>query len=124
MFGIDVKVPWIVVLLAPRETVVMTGKFCSWFGPVSVSVPSLGVIPIVPRSIPRPLLEKMELPRIELLLPNETRTPGPAPLKAILLPAPGCVPPMMLLLASEIRMPCSWFGNGAVPCALRPMRFP
>ena len=86
MFGIDFKVPCIVVLLLDDVTPVITGKFCSWFGPVSPSTPSFAETPFIPRSIPRPLFEKMELPRMEFPVPVETVSPGP-PLKAILLPA-------------------------------------
>ena len=62
-----------------------TGKFCRLFGPVSGSLLSLGVIPALPRSIPRPSLPKISLSVIWIFKPGESpafggfvkRTPAP-----------------------------------------------
>src|SRR2546423_10184152 len=78
----------------------ITGLFCRLFGPVSASQLSLGSMqlgsPSNSRSIPRPALEKMELPRMALLMAGSSCTQIPAkkalhigvspPLKAMMLP--------------------------------------
>jgi hypothetical protein len=63
-FGVVFRVPWIVVLPPPETTDVITGKFWRSFAPVSPSPASLAVTPLLPRSIPSPPLEKIELPEI------------------------------------------------------------
>src|SRR5262245_30051814 len=80
------------------EKPVMTGKFCRLFGPVSGSCASFGVTPLEARSMPRPLLEKIELERMALPVPPTLVTPRPLAevLKAIVLPAPAAAPPIVL----------------------------
>ena len=51
------KVPWIVIAPALDTADASTGKFCRSFGPVSGSLRSLGVTPLLPRSIPSLPLE-------------------------------------------------------------------
>ena len=75
--------------------------------------------------MPSPALEDMELPRIELPVPEKTITPRP-PLKAITLPAPAAVPPIVLLptggiLSALILIPSLELGNAPVPAWFRPM---
>ncbi len=111
------------MLPLPVCTDVNKGKFCSRFGPVSESVLSLTVTKFPPRSIPRKPFEKIELPRIALPVPAKTLTPIPT-LKAILLAAPLCVPPIVLFDESTIRIPSTRFGSGPVPGPFKPMRLP
>ena len=90
--GVLLNVPLTVVLVAA----VMMGKFCKRLGPGSGSWGSLGVTPSLARSMPRPVLAKMLLPR--MLFPTAVSdrpdpTTMPLPLKAITLPVPGVVPP-------------------------------
>ncbi len=123
MFGVDFKLPRIVVLFPLDITDVNTGKFCRLFAPTSASVASLAVTPLSPRSIPNPSLEKMELPRIEFLKALESPTPNWL-LKAILLAAPLCIPPTILLNPFWNSTPPRRLGSGPVPAAFNPMRFP
>ena len=54
--------------------------------------------PSPPRSIPNPVLEKIELSRIALPVPAVASTSTPMPVeKAMVLPAPAAVPPIVLL---------------------------
>src|SRR5262249_35851434 len=72
-------------------------------GPGGGAPGELGVPPAGARSIPRALLEKIELPRMALPVPEFTNTPavpGPLPLKAMTFSSPAPVPPILLLLAS------------------------
>ena len=80
------------------STDVTIGKFCRRLAPASVSPGSLGVTPLAPRSIPRPSLEKTELPRTVLPTPEPTLIPS-CPLNAITLPSPAAVPPTVVSLA-------------------------
>ena len=94
-----------ILTLAPSLVAAVTfGKFCRSFAPVSTSAKSLGVTPFETRSIPRVLLEKIEFDKIALLsLANPPPPPAittPARLKAIILPAPFAVPPIVLRLPS------------------------
>src|SRR4030095_7725164 len=86
----------------------ITGKFCRLFGPASASLGSFGVTPSSLRSIPRALLEKIELVRIALpaLLLQAIGLPALSlfvtltprwPLKAITLPNP-TAPPIVLFM--------------------------
>src|SRR5262245_59267340 len=98
------------VLPPPLMTDVITGYFCRLFGPVSASQLSFGSTqlgsPSKLRSIPRPALEKMELPSKALLIAPELCTQIPAkealhsgvppPLKAMMLRVLVVVPPTVL----------------------------
>ena len=81
----------------PLETIdEMTGKFWKLFGP-GVAVAWLGVTPSSPRSIPRSPLPKIWFERIELPVVVTPTTSTPLlMLKAIVLPAPLAVPPIVL----------------------------
>ena len=60
-------VPTIVTWVLEAITAdVSTGKFCRLLAPVSPSPASLVVTPSFLRSIPRPVFEKIEFPRIAL----------------------------------------------------------
>src|SRR5260370_31475851 len=72
VFGVLFKVPWIEVLPPLGITDVSKGKFWRLFAPVSASRRSFAVTPLGLRSIPRPALEKIEFPRIELVTLDET----------------------------------------------------
>src|SRR5207253_7234122 len=78
----------------------ITGKFCRLLGPPSRSHESFCVTPSSLRSIPSPALEWTELERMALPVfePVDTATPA-SPLKAMVLPAPEPVPPMVLFRA-------------------------
>src|SRR5438067_1506055 len=58
------SVPPIVVIPPLFITEVINGKFCRLLGPVSTSPASFSVTPLAIRSTPRPVFEKIELPRI------------------------------------------------------------
>ena len=98
--GDELSVPVTFVLLPLLVAEVMEGKFWSPFGPASSSNGSLGVT--VPSgcpsrsSMPRPVFEKMELPRTAFDDPPATSTPS-LPLLAIWLPSPSFWPPTVLL---------------------------
>ena len=53
VFETELRVPAIAAELPLGVTVVISGKFCKLFGPVSTSFVSLGVTPKSPRSIPK-----------------------------------------------------------------------
>jgi hypothetical protein len=80
--------------------------------------------PTVPRSMPRPALAEIELPRIvtEAPLPV-TATPGPA-LLAMVFAAPAAVPPMTTPGVSSTLMPAPPLGKAVVPLAPTPMVLP
>ena len=116
-------------------TVVRTGKFCKLFGPESASPGSLGVGPSPwkssARSIPTPPLAKMVLDRMALpVLKGNPGKPGiitpSRPLKAMTLPAPAAVPPIVLPSTPETAersTPWPVFPSGP-PAALTPMKLP
>ena len=93
VLGVLLRVPPMVV---PPENAFNTGKFCRLFAPVSPSHESLSVTPFWSRSIPRPSLEKIKFCRRLLLVAETTMIPVPR-LNAIMFPAPGLVPPTVLL---------------------------
>ena len=63
----------------------------------------------------------MELERMALLEPDSTKTPSP-PLKAMVLPAPAAVPPIVLLAAPLLmRTPLLELPRSAVPLTSVPM---
>jgi len=95
---------------------VRTGAVCRLLGPGT----GLGVTRLIP-SCP---LEKMLLVRIELPVPDSTLTPVRT-LKAIVLPAPDEVPPMLLPLALVLTItPLSSLPSGALPVMSVPMKLP
>ena len=106
---------------------ISVGKFCNWFGPVW-KPGLLKFTPELPRSIPRPPLPRIELPRIgfdttpcwKLKLP--TWTPAAA-LKAITLASPGAVPPIWLPVELT-RIPAPPLGSPVVPVMSVPTRLP
>jgi hypothetical protein len=123
VLGKLLRVP-ITRVVAPRPTAESTGKFCRLLGPVSASPGSLGVTPSGARSMPRPPLSWMELPRMALPVPDAMKTPAPT-LKAMVLPAPEDVPPMMLSDTESSRnTPCERLGRGLLPEASVPIRLP
>ena len=77
------------------------------------------------RKIPRGLFEKIELPRMLLPVPESTSTPL-IPLKAMVLPAPEAVPPMVLLLLAPLKIatPFKPLPSATVPVLSVPMRLP
>ena len=112
----------------------MIGKFCSLFAPLSASCAegaSFGVTPSAPRSMPRCRLvvpfEKIELPRMALPNPAvaDSCTPS-SPLKAIVSPSPGWVPPMVLNPepAPVKVIPAPPLPRALVPFAFVPIRLP
>src|SRR5205823_5589389 len=86
------------------------GEFWRLFGPLSASPASFGVTPVEPKSMPNPVLLKIELPSKALLVPAVTEMPAP-PLKAMVLAAPGATPPIRLA------EPCRGL---AKPCTITP----
>ena len=69
-------------------------------------------------------LEKMLLVRIELPVPDSTETPARM-LKAMVLPAPAAVPPMVLREALLLKItPLTSLPSGALPVISGPMRLP
>src|SRR5262249_43694771 len=78
LFEMLFRVPEIVTLPTAIEAEVMTGKFCRSLGPVSASQSSFGVTPSPARSMPRPPFEKIEFPRIGLVV-ESPRTKMPPP---------------------------------------------
>jgi len=95
------------------------------FAPGSESQASLGVTPPSSlRSMPEAPFEKIELPRTALLTPPKIFTPLPA-LFAMVLPAPGTVPPMRLIIAlPRVRTPPPLFPTAPVPVTSVPMKLP
>jgi len=81
--------------------VVSTGVFWRLFAPMSVSPASLAVMPLLPRSMPKPRLAKIELFWMRLPVPDATATPI-LPLLAMIFPSPAAVPPIALLAAAVI----------------------
>ncbi len=110
-------------MLPPLTVAAVTiGKFCRLFGPVSTSPPSLRVTPLLPRSIPRPVFEKIEFARTLLPVPEMTATPLPT-LNAMTLPAPAPRPPTVPD-PPAIEMPCDPFGRASMPEIVVPIRLP
>ena len=77
------------------------------------------------KEMPKPPLEKMELPRIAFcrLVPPPMATPVLA-LKAMVFPAPATVPPIVFELVDVVRMPNPELPSAPVPEAFVPMKFP
>src|SRR6266496_4737404 len=78
-----------------------------------------------PRLIPTKLFEKMELDNTAL--PTEVlpmmATPSPLFLE-MRLPAPGVLPPIVLLEPGEMKMPLPRLGRATVPLTSVPTKFP
>ena len=64
VLAVEFNVPVMVTCAPVVVAELSTGKFCRSFAPVSASLLSLAVTPLVPRSIPSPALPEMLLPRI------------------------------------------------------------
>ena len=82
------------------------------------------------KSIPRPPLQKMELPKIRLAVATLPLTITPAlftshdePLNATILRAPASVPPTVELAARKMLIPAA-FPNGCVPVMSAPTVLP
>ncbi len=90
--------PTIVVPAAFEFAEVSTGKFCRLLAPLSASPASLAVMPLAPRSMPRPPLTRIELPRIAL--PAACRADSPRRRRRRCrrsgCPAPAAVPPIVV----------------------------
>src|SRR5262245_32054926 len=111
------RIPRIVVVPAEITAEVNTGEFWRLLEPVSGSQgESLGVTPTGSRSIPRPLLEKMELDRMALpFAASFTFTPA-APLNAMMFPEAADAPPTELPLALfRIRTPEATLPSAKLP---------
>jgi hypothetical protein len=65
VFALEFSVPTSVVPAAFALADVRTGKFCRSLAPVSASPASLAVMPLLPRSMPWPVLPRIWLPRID-----------------------------------------------------------
>ena len=74
------KLPVTVVTPPALETAVITGKFSKSLGPVCPAE-LFSVTPLPPRSMPNPVLEKIELSRISLPVPAVASTSTPMPLE-------------------------------------------
>ena len=105
------SVPLMVVPLLEVDTPVSTGN--AWL--------SLALLALF-RKIPRPLLEKMELPRMLLPVPESTSTPREA-VEGDGVAGARDVPPIVLLLAPSISMP-ALRPSATVPVLSVPMRLP
>lgn len=75
VLAVLLSVPTMLVLLAPLEASVSTGKFCRLFGPESMSPASFAVTTFRSRSIPRLPLEKIESARMATFVPDDTPDP-------------------------------------------------
>ena len=73
--------------------------------------------------MPKPELEKIELVRMELPSPAETKTPSEV-LKAIVLAAPLANPPTILLELELTNIPLPILANALVPVASVPIKLP
>ena len=103
-----------------------------WYS-TGVSMPRLATLPAAPfapsfapmptRSMPRPVFERIALPRIEMpWAVDATRTP--MPLEAIVFASPAPVPPIVLALVDSAAMPAVTFACAVVPLAAVPIRLP
>lgn len=123
--GLLSSVPFTTVFAPLVVAEVNTGKVAPLLEPMPAPQGRLGVTPSAFRSIPRPTFEKMELestasPTTE----PRSVTPAVPLLNAIKLPAPGTVPPIVLLLpVSAINTPLPAFPRGPPPTS-EPMKFP
>src|ERR1051326_1388705 len=116
VLSVLLSVPWIDVV----EAEVKTGKFCRKLPLGSlISHGLLGVTPSSWKSIPNPLLEKMELDKMGLEVFGLPATPA-NPLNAIALLAPVVVPPI-ILLPPRTNTPTDDFPRAAVPVTSVPI---
>ena len=95
---------------------------------MSVSFGSFGVTPSLLRSMPIPVLAKMRFPSIVMRLLVEPicipPSPRPLPLKAMTLPAPGVVPPIVAPVTAVISIPPNPLPRGVVPVTSVPIELP
>ena len=115
------------VVVAPGETLRISGKFWRPLGPVSASPGSLRVTPALAsnRSIPRGWFPKNRFPRMVVASPP-TEMPLKAavcPLYAITFPSPGAIPPM-IHESPPVLMPDAPLPRSSVPVSSVPMKLP
>ncbi len=132
VLAVELSVPLMAVVPPPLDAEARTGKFWRLLAPVSASPASLGVTPVPAspapptRLMPSRWLEKKELARMALPVPvakKLTRTPLSV-LKAMVLAAPGAVPPTALLSRELMKTPSPLLPRLRVPVMSVPMKLP